>query len=506
MSQTRRTFITTSILGVSGAFLPRRGALSHKPNIIYILADDLGYAELGCYGQKKIKTPHIDQLAKSGIRFTEHYSGSPVCAPSRCVLLTGKHTGHAYIRDNDEMADRGDVWHDPNLEGQRPLLPGTETIATILKRIGYVTGAFGKWGLGGPNSTGHPNLQGFDEFFGYLCQRQAHNYYPDHLWHNDEKIVLHGNPYFFPHQKLPPDRDPNDPNAYREYRGEQYSMDLIAEQARNFIAKHHQKPFFLYVPFPVPHAALQVPEDSLEEYRGAFPETPYLGDKGYTPHPAPRACYAAMITRMDQEIGKIIRLLKEYRLEENTIMLFSSDNGPTFNGGTDSAFFESAGPFRGLKTQLYEGGIRVPLIVSWPGHIQPGRTTDHPSAFWDVLPTLIDLVGVPAPKDVDGISFLPTLLGNKAQKKHPALYWEYHAKPSQAVRFGDWKGVRFFDGSGNETGFELYHLKEDVAETTNQVTEYPDVEKIIREIMAQRTESEILKWNFQKQPAGENHQ
>ncbi len=459
-----------------------------KPNIIFILADDLGYGELGSYGQTKIRTPNLDKMAAQGMRFTQHYSGSPVCAPSRCVLLAGKHTGHAYIRDNDELPERGDVWRDPDLEGQRPLLPDTVTIGTLLQKAGYTTAAIGKWGLGGPGSTGAPNKQGFDLWFGYLCQRVAHNYYPTHLWKNDQKYVLDGNDYFYPHQKLPEDRDPFDPASYTDYAGQQYSMDPMVEEALEFIQKKQNRPFFLFIPFTVPHVSIQVPADSLKEYEGVFPETPYKGEKGYLPHPRPRAGYAAMITRMDREIGKIMSLLQELEIDEQTLVLFSSDNGPTFNGGTDSDFFNSAGLFRGLKTTLYEGGIRVPLIARWPGKIEPGSVSEHISAFWDYLPTFTELVGIDTPEDIDGISFLPTLLGRPHdQKKHEYLYWEYQGK--QAVRWGYWKAYR----SRVDAKIELYNLKEDVEETLDIAAEHPKIAIQIGGIMkSARTESKLF--------------
>ncbi len=457
------------------------------PNIILIVADDLGYGELGSYGQEKIRTPNIDRLAEEGMRFTQHYSGSPVCAPSRAVLLTGLHTGHAYIRDNDEMSERGDVWHDLSLEGQRPLPANTYTIGTMLQEAGYVTGAIGKWGLGGPGSSGEPNRQGFDHWFGYLCQRIAHNYYPPYLWRNTEKHVLE-NEYFFPHQRLPDDVDPYDPASYAAYSGTQYSMDLMAGEALAFIADNQGHPFFLYLPFTVPHAALQVPEESLREYEGAFPETPYRGDKGYLPHPTPRAAYAAMITRMDREIGRILSLLSELGLDENTVVMFTSDNGPTFNGGTDSEFFNSAGPLRGLKTELYEGGIRVPLIARWPGHVPPGGVSDHVSAFWDFLPTLTDLVGTELPIEVDGLSMVPTLLGEPTeQQRHEYLYWEYQGR--QAVRLGDWKGYR----GGVDSPIELYDLRGDIGERRDVAAQHPDVVARIADIMGSgRTESDLF--------------
>lgn len=492
LSLDRRNFIGAMGVGAAAAALPLLESCStisrKKPNIIFILADDLGYAELGSYGQKKIRTPFLDRLAAEGMRFTQHYSGSPVCAPSRCVLLTGKHTGHCFIRDNDELSERGDVWHDPELEGQRPLLQGTVTIGKLLQEAGYITGAIGKWGLGGPGSTGEPNSQGFNHWYGYLCQRVAHNYYPTHLWRNGKKDILEGNDYFYPHQRLPADRDPHDRESYRPYSGEQYSMDEMVTEALDFIRANSENPFFLYLPFPVPHVSIQVPEDSLGEYDGSFPEEPYLGDKSYLPHPAPRAGYAAMITRMDREIGRIMALLEELGLKRNTLVIFTSDNGPTFNGGSDSAFFESTGPLRGLKTTLYEGGIRIPMIAHWPGMIEPGSVSDHISAFWDFLPTFTDLAGVEPPTDIDGVSLLPTLLGQtRRQIEHEYLYWELSGK--QAVRLGNWKAVRM----NVDDEVELYNLKEDTAEQRDIAAENPDVVARIEDIMVNgRTESDLF--------------
>ncbi len=482
-----RSIQSTAIL-LAVAFLQAcERPADRPPNIIFILADDLGYGELGSYGQELIRTPNIDRLAEQGLRFTQHYSGSPVCAPSRAVLLTGLHTGHAYIRDNDEMPERGDVWHDLTLEGQRPLPAGTYTVGTLLKDAGYVTGAIGKWGLGGPASSGEPNRQGFDHWYGYLCQRIAHNYYPPHLWRNTDKVAL-DNDYFFPHQRLPEEADPYDPASYARYAGVDYSMDLMAEEALEFIRQYRDTTFFLYLPFPVPHVALQVPDESLAEYDGAFPETPYRGERGYLPHPKPRAAYAAMITRMDREIGRIVATLDELGLTDRTVVFFSSDNGPTFNGGTDSDFFKSAGPLRGLKTQLYEGGIRVPLIARWPGHIEPGRTTDLISAFWDFLPTLADLAGSAVPVEVDGVSLVPTLLGDPSrQVKHAYLYWEFQGR--QAVRWGDWKAYRV----SIEDPLELYDLSSDIGETRDVSADHPDVVARVTEILeGGRTESELF--------------
>jgi arylsulfatase len=416
-----------------------------KPNIIYILTDDLGYGELGCYGQTRIQTPNIDRMASEGIRFTQHYSGSPVCAPSRCVLLTGKHTGHSYIRDNHEIG-AWDSW-----QGQLPLPDGTVTVGHLLQDRGYATACIGKWGLGRVGSPGEPARQGFDLFYGYNCQRHAHNYYPRYLWRNDKKETLEGND--------------------RGATGRQYAPDLMAEEALSFIRQHRDQPFFLYFATPVPHVALQVPEDSVAAYQGRWPDPPYDGDQGYLPHPTPRAAYAAMVSRLDRDVGRILSLLKELDLDEQTLVMFSSDNGPTFNGGSDSAFFESAGPFRGLKCDVYEGGIRVPLVARWPGRIKAGTTSDHPSAFWDVLPTFAELAGAERPLDLDGHSLLPTLRGRpEAQEKHDYLYWEYAGK-AQAVRKGEWKAVR----ERPDQPTQVYHLGRDPGEQHDGAAEQPEI-------------------------------
>lgn len=502
----RRDFIKTIGAGAAAAMLPGCGgpgsdAGDGRPNIIYILADDLGYGELGCFGQEKIRTPNIDRLAAEGMRFVQHYSGSTVCAPSRCCLLTGQHTGHAYIRGNDEMNARGDVWNDPEIEGQRPLLAGTATLGGMLQKRGYTTAAVGKWGLGWTGSSGDPNEQGFDHFFGYICQREAHNYYPTHLWRNGRKHVLE-NLRFKAHQKLAPEADPDDRKSYEKYAGKDYALDCMTDEALGFIEENARKPFFLYLAYPVPHVALQVPEDSLEEYAGAFPETPYLGDKGYLPHRTPRAAYAAMITRMDDHIGRILALLKELGLDEQTAVFFSSDNGPTYAGGVDAAFFESAGALRGLKGSLFEGGIRVPFIARWPGKIAAGAVSDHVSAFWDVLPTFADLTGATLPlPSSDGISFVPTLLGSAArqqrrQQQHDYLYWEYRGR--QAVRRGDFKGYR----PAADKPLELYDLRDDLEETTDVAAAHPTIANTISRIMNEgRTESKhfpLVKKNRRK--------
>ncbi len=455
-----------------------------KPNIVFFLADDLGYGDIGCFGQTKIKTPNIDRLAAEGMKLTQHYSGNAVCAPSRCVLMTGKHPGHAYIRNNREAKP----------EGQFPVTAETVMLAKLLQGQGYKTGAFGKWGLGGPGSTGEPLKQGFDRFYGYNCQRVAHNYYPPHLWDNEQKVLLK-NPLFEAHQKLPENADPNKAESYAGFTGKEYAPDLIGEQALKFIRANKDRPFYLYYPTTVPHLALQVPEDSLAEYRGKFPEKPYVGGHGYLPHQYPRAAYAAMITRMDREMGRIVALLKELKLDDNTLVIFSSDNGPLYDelGGTDADFFNSNGGLHGRKGSLYEGGFRVPTVVWWKGRIAPGSVSDYVSGFEDWLPTLLEAVGAKGaiPANADGVSLLPTLLG-KVQPERAFLYREFPAYGGQqSVRVGDWKAVR--QGllpAGKKAALpvlktELYNLKADPQETTDVAAKHPEVvaklEKIMRE-------------------------
>ncbi len=477
---------------------------SQSPNVIFILADDLGYAELGCYGQEKIETPNIDALAESGIRFTQHYSSSPVCAPARCMLLTGMHSGHAQIRGNDEWADRGDVWSfeamakDPSLEGQRPMKPGTQTIGTLLQQAGYKTGIVGKWGLGGPLTESIPNKQGFDFFFGYNCQRQAHTYFPVHLWKNTEKVPLN-NKMVPPNTKLPEGADPYNPDSYKDYWLTEYAPELMQKELIHFIRESKDEPFFLYFANPVPHVPLQAPKRWVDYYVNKFGnEEPYTGDKNYFPCRYPHATYAAMVSYFDEQVGEIIKTLKELGLYDNTIILFTSDNGPTFNGGTDSPWFDSAKPFKSEqgwgKANLNEGGIRVPMIAQWPGKIKPGTETDLLSAQYDVLPTLCEITGVKPEGDIDGISFLPTLLGKNNQKKHEYLYWEFPASGGQqAVRLGNWKGIRknIFKDS---LKVHLYNLEEDIREQYDVSAQHPEIVQKIETIF----EKEHLPAEFER--------
>ena len=463
-----------------------------KPNIIYILADDLGYGELGVYGQKIIETPNIDALAKNGMLFTQHYSGAPVCAPARCVLLTGQHTGHAHIRGNDEWGARGKVWdyeamfNDPFLEGQRPLPDSIITIAEILKMAGYQTGAVGKWGLGAPTTEGVPNKQGFDFFYGYNCQRQAHTYYPMHLWKNEKRDLL-DNKMVAPHSNLLKDADPNNSASYADFKLNNYAPDNMHREALKFMEKNKGQPFFLYYASPIPHLPLQAPQRWVDYYRNKLDEEKSYTGKSYFPCQYPRATYAGMISYLDEQVGDLINKLKKMGVYENTLVIFSSDNGPTYTGGADTEFFESADPFITAKERgkgwVYEGGIRVPMIAAWPEKIKAGSQTEHISCFYDVMPTICDLIGEPIPVSTDGISFLPTLLGQK-QNEHEYLYWEFPAYTGQqALRFGKWKAIRKGLKNGN-LHIELYDLENDIQEQKDISSDNPELIKKIKTIFA----------------------
>ena len=468
--------LLSTLLALSPAF----NEVQSKPNIIFIIADDLGYGDLGCYGQKIIRTPNLDRLAAEGMRLTRHYSGNAVCAPSRCVLMTGKHPGHAFIRDNKQFK--------PMEEGQYPIPLETTTLAKLFLQQGYATGGFGKWGLGGPGTTGEPLKQGFTRWFGYNCQAVAHNFYPTYLWDNDRKVSIN-NPAFSAQGKLKPDEDPNDPKSYARFKGNDYSADLINDQALAFIKQNKDKPFFCYVPTTVPHVALQVPDEALKEYEGKFEDPPYVGGKGYTPHFKPKAAYAAMITRMDRDIGKMMKLVQELGLEEKTVFVFTSDNGPlsgTHQGlaGTDARFFNSSAGLRDGKGTLYEGGFRVPGIVKWKGKIAPAQTSDRVTGFEDWMPTLMELSNSSnlIPKDADGISFAPTLLGVK-QPDRPFLYREFPGYGGQiAVIMNQWKGIKQKMNQGKNQ-LELYDLSTDPMETTDVAAKNPEIVAKIQEIM-----------------------
>ncbi|MFT6203640.1 MAG: arylsulfatase A-like enzyme [Spirosomataceae bacterium] len=463
-----------------------------QPNIVYILADDLGYNDLGCYGQKVIETPNIDALAKKGKLFTQHYTAAPVCAPSRCMLLTGQHSGNAYVRGNDEWKERGDVWNyqamfdNPRLEGQRPLPDSILTIAEVLQQQGYRTGIFGKWGLGAPESEGTPNKQGFDTFYGYNCQRQAHTYYPMHLWSNDKRVLLNNN-NVPPHANLADDANPDDAKSYSDFSLQDYAPTLIHNEALAFIEDNSKQPFFLYYASPIPHVALQAPKKWVNYYREKIgSEKPYTGT-GYFPNQYPKATYAAMISYLDEQVGDLVQKLKDEGVYEKTLIIFTSDNGPSDAGGAPTPFFDSASPFvtefGRMKAFVYEGGIRIPMIASWEGKINAGTTSDHQSSFYDFFATVCDLLKIDSPVTTDGISFLPELL-DKKQRKHEFLYWEFpEHNGQQAVRKGKWKAIRQNLKSG-VIKTELYDLSIDISEQKDIAAQYPKVVQELENIMA----------------------
>ncbi|MFP4056043.1 MAG: arylsulfatase [Candidatus Brocadiia bacterium] len=442
----RRQFLVA--LGAAAA-VPRRLLAQgrRKPNIIWIMADDLGAYDLGCTGQKRIRTPHIDRIAAQGMRFTQCYAGSTVCAPSRSVLMTGQHTGHTTVRGNFSAIGKGRV----------PLRPQDVTVAEVLKQAGYTTGIVGKWGLGEPGTPGIPSQQGFDFWFGYLNQRRAHEYYPEYLWRNTQKVVLEGN-------RSKPRTD--------------YSHDLMTEEALGFVRRAAKGPFFLYLAYTIPHGKYQVP--SVEPYT----------DEDWSDT---EKRYAAMVTRMDRDVGRLMTLLAELGLDRDTVVFFTSDNGAARRWKR----FESCGPLRGYKRSLHEGGIRVPMVVQWPGRIPAGTTSDLAWAFWDFLPTAAALAGVEPPEHTDGISVLPALLGRE-QPGHEVFYWEFLRRDfAQALRMGRWKGIRY----GTREPLELYDLEADPGEASDVAAKHPDVVRQIEARMAAcRTESKH--WPSKKRRGG----
>jgi arylsulfatase A-like enzyme len=410
-----------------------------RPNIVFILADDLGYGDLGCYGQTRIQTPHLDRLASQGIRFTQFYAGAPVCAPSRNVLMTGQHTGHATLRANAKIDLRADE----------------VTIAEVLKTAGYATGLIGKWGLGKEGSSGYPLKKGFDYFFGYVDQTMAHNYYPEYLVRNDERVPL---------RNVVPN-----PGPYGQGVASvkvDYAADLMADEAVKFVRDHRAVPFFLLFATTLPHANGEANEEGME--------VPDYGPYEREDWPIPSKGYAAMVTRLDAQVGRLMSELRALGLEKNTLVIFTSDNGPHREGGNDPTFFKSSGPLRGIKRDLYEGGIREPLIVHWPAQTPPGVTSDHIGYFGDFMATFAELAGVRAPEQIDSLSFVPVILGNPSeQQPHESLYWEFYERASaQAVRMGRWKAIRSPLFTGN---IELYDLKEDLVEQNNVAQQHPEV-------------------------------
>lgn len=466
---------------------------STKPNIIYIYADDLGYGEIEPYGQQKIKTPNLLKLAEKGMTFTQHYASTPVCAPSRAMLMTGKHGGHAYIRGNYELGGFPD-----SLEGgQMPLPEGTLTIPKMLKQIGYRTAMAGKWGLGMNNTPGSPLRQGFDYYISVLDQKQAHNFYPTHLWENDVRLTLN-NPVMDVHKALNPATATDADFDY--YIGKEYATDIMAEKALKFISENKEEPFFLYLPFTQPHVSLQAPQEYIDIYKGVFDEKPYYGQQGYAATKYPYATYAAMITYLDAQVGKIMNRISELGLDENTIIMFSSDNGTTFNGGVNPKFFRSVGDLRGLKMDVFEGGIRVPFIASWPGNISAGVKSDFASAQYDIMATIAAVTGQKL-ENTDGISLLPTLLGKTdEQQDHDFLYWEYPENGGQiAIRLGKWKAVKLDvrkKGYGR-TPWMIFDLENDRKEEQDLAAQHPELIKKFDTIVDhQHQPAHIKEWEF----------
>lgn len=437
-----------------------------RPNIIYILADDLGIADFGCYGQEIMRTPRIDGMAAGGMRFTNHYSGSTVCAPTRSCLMTGQHTGRTRVRGN----------------GPAHLKPEDVTVAEMLKEAGYRTGVIGKWGLGEHPSPGIPTRQGFDFFYGYLNQGRAHRFYPDWVWRNEAKE-------FYPN------------NAKNR---EVYIHDRFTEEAISWIRRQSEsaEPFFLYLPYTLSHVDLDVPDDSMEPYRDVIEEKgPYVNprfpDRGYRNHPTPRTCFAGMTSRLDRDVGRILDLIDQLGISEKTLVLFSSDNGPTSAGGADPDYFDGNAIYRGIKRDLYEGGIRAPMIARWKGTIAPGSITDHVSAHWDVMATLAEVAGISPPESQNGISFLPTLTGAGQQDRHDYLYWEFFEKGGkQAIRQGNWKAVRLNrHRTRKDAPWEIYNLATDPGESTDVASDHPDLQATFNGIAKRaRTDNEFFSW------------
>lgn len=474
------------IFSITFAFSQRKDKL---PNIIYIYADDLGYGELGCYGQQKIRTPNLDRMAAEGMRFTQHYTSTPVCAPARASLMTGLHQGHSYIRGNHELGG----FPDSTERGQLPLRAAEFTVAELLKQKGYATALMGKWGMGMNATEGSPNKQGFDYYYAYLDQKQAHNFYPTHLWENDRWDSLH-QPFINVHKKL--DSTKATDADFEYFKGKNYAPGLFTLKALGFMEQNKEQPFFLYLPYTIPHASLQAPDEYVKKYIGQFNEKPYYGQQGYASAKYPLSTYAAMITYLDEQVGIIMQKIKELGLDDNTIIMFSSDNGATFNGGVDAKFFNSVGGLRGLKMDLYEGGIKMPFIARWPGKIQAGSVSNHISAQYDFFATAAELTRQKT-GNTDGISFLPELLGRK-QKQHPYLYFEYPEKGGQlAIRMGKWKAVKTNLRKNPANPWELYDLDADIDENNNIALHYPDLLKQFDAIVEKEHREPHLKdWQF----------
>lgn len=465
--------------------------LPEKPNIVFLLFDDLGYGDLGCYGQELIETPNIDALASQGIVFTDMYTNAPLSAPSRCSIMTGQHMGHSQIRANEELhgiqtdSQMSDSlfyrsWINPDYEGQYPLAAGTETIGTMMQKAGYKTALIGKWGLGGPNTAAEPNKMGFDYFYGFNCQMWAHSYYPDFLWENDKKVFIEGNEYMPVNQRLDPGADPYDIRSYDKFNQKHYSSDLMYDKVEKFVDENADGPFMLVWTTTVPHSTVQAPEDEVMYYVNKLGEekTPILDGGWYYPVLYPKSAYAAMITHLDAQVGQLVQKLKDLGIYENTVFVITSDNGPACNSNSPLEYFKSGGPFKCTKgwgkASLQEGGIRLPFIITCGSRLTPG-TSEYAGQFVDIMPTFAELAGVEAPAN-DGISLVPTMTGRK-QPQHDYLYWEFPGgKGWLAVRWGEWKGlVKNVHQGGND--MELYNLLTDSLETTNVAAQHPEIVK-----------------------------
>lgn len=431
-----------------------RGVAAEKPNIVFILADDLGYGDVGCYGQQQIATPKLDAMAAAGMKFTQHYAGSTVCAPSRCVLMTGKHLGHVPIRDNRNVSPTSN----------RPLPADEVTLAEVLSKQGYATALFGKWGMGDQNTPGFPNRQGFDHTFGYLDQSHAHNYFPEYLFRNGEKVTL---------RNVVPKAKPS--GAGKASKKVDYSHDLIAAEAMDWLDQNHGQPFFLYLALTLPHANNEAgPEGQ---------ETPDYGEYAGRDWPEAQKGTASMISRLDQTVGQVREALDRLGVADNTIVVFTSDNGPHAEGGNDPKFFDSSGPLRGIKRDLYEGGIRVPTLAVWPGKIATGQNSETISGFQDWLPTFAELAGAAPPQGIDGVSLVPTLTGEGSQTEHAFLYWEFHRQGGKrALRAGDWKAVQLGMNKSRKP-VELYNLSSDLGEQNNVASQHPEVVARLEKLM-----------------------
>lgn len=476
-------------------FLLASAAASHaaeKLNVVFIIADDLGWGELGCYGQEKIPTPNLDKLAKQGSRFTQHYSGAPVCAPARCVLMTGKHLGHAEIRGNMQAKKLLPQYE----EGQYPISEKARTIAQVFREAGYTTGAMGKWGLGPVGSTGDPNTKGFDLFFGYNCQSVAHSYYPDHLWRNAEKVVIN-------HKPIPGHAEqPEGEVKLEDWIGENYAPKLMIAEAEKFIADNAKKPFFLYLAFIEPHVSMHPPKESVEKFPREWDQEPYRGENGYVPHPRPHAGYAAMISDLDSYVGRVMESLDKAGVTDRTLVVFTSDNGTThprspdskFNvGGADAKFFNSTADLRGFKGSVYEGGIRVPMIARLPGKIPAGVVNDSPGYFADWFPTLCDAVGLAKPEGLDGESLWSAITSGKTVAHAKPMVWVFPEYTGQvAVRIGDKKAVRQGLKTKKPRGWEVYDIAKDRSEKNDIAASSAEVIQQAEEVLKKEVSANAI--------------